>query len=121
VAVALRQLEATRFPGSFRQQVLHLRVDTAQLVVGPLFQRLEQFCVKAEKEFLFYVHGHRMAVKDLQEAQKRKKKSEKTGQLDRKDYIIIISQEYQKVKGQEAGDRCWVPGVRNPQVSIRNC
>jgi hypothetical protein len=60
MAVPLRQLEAARLTGCFRQQVLHLRVDTAQLVVGPLFQRLEQFCVKAEKESLLDIHDHKM-------------------------------------------------------------
>jgi hypothetical protein len=67
VVMPLRQLETAGFSGRFRQQVFNLRVDTAQVVVGPFFQRLKQFCVKAEKVSLLCVHDRKMTVKDLQE------------------------------------------------------
>ncbi len=62
VAMPLRQLQTACLSGSFCQQILHLRVDTTQLIAGPLFQRLEQFCVKAEKKSLLIVHDRRVTV-----------------------------------------------------------
>ena len=84
----LRQLQPAGLSGRFRKQILHLRVDTAQFVAGPFFQRLEQFCVKAEEEFLLNVHDHGIMVKDLQEEACKEAKSNRS---TRENYITVIS------------------------------